>query len=366
MFTKKHFINTNSILFLIVINIIYLFDGSFSSLLIPVIYLVILLSFFYLLIFYLDKRLGPGEKIIRKNFIFFFLLILTMFIVFELAFTPNQGISFFTTFGWLTNLVNGVFPYNNNYPHNLPFLYYIDAPFYLLGNAGIISLFGLALFFLLILELSITKKELVVRVIVFMLLPIIYCEIVTGGDSLANAVLIVSIIFIINRFIDAKKIDIKFFFLSIVFGVLLCTRLVALIPFSLSVLFFFRYNFKYLLIFLILSLIICFALLIPFIRWDYSSFMHFGPFNGNIAELHFWVYILIIGVVLYTGWMISDLQELFFSSGVILFFVSLITFFRNGNYFEEMVFSIPFFILSIKEYEIDKFLGKKIPIIEDH
>jgi hypothetical protein len=362
MFTKKHFINTISIPLLLIINIIYLSNDSFGLLLPAIIYIVILVFLLGIVIFYLDKHLPSGEEINRKSFMVFFLIVLIMFIIFEITFKPDQGLSHFVSFCWLTNLVNGVFPYNNSYAHNLPFLYYINAPFYLLGDAGIISLFGLALFFLLILELSLANKELVIRIIVFLLLPIVYYEVVTGGNSLANAVLIISVIFIISKFIDADNINIKFFFLSFIFGALLCTRLIVLIPFLLSILFLFRHNIKKLLLFVLVSLLVCVALLVPFIRWDYSSFTLFGPFNGYITALPLWAYIILLIILLYTGWMISDIQELFFASGVILFIISLVIFFRSGNYFDEMVFSIPFLILSIKEYEVDKFLGKKIPI----
>ncbi len=68
--------------------------------------------------------------------------------------------------------------------------------------------------------------------------------------------------------------------------------------------------------------------------------------------------------------MIADLQELFFSSGIILFLYLLIPsiskiiqlgFYRAVN--NELEFSallavVPFFLFSIKEYEVDKFLGK--------
>ena len=362
MFTKKHFINTISVLFLLAINFIYLFDNSPSLSIPPIIYFIFLVLIFCLFIFYLDRHFPSGGNINYKSFIILFLIVLIMFVLFEFAFTQNQGLSYFVSSNWLTNLVNGKFPYNNHYAHNLPFLYYIDAPFFLLGNEGIISLFGLILFLILLLQISSTNKEIVVRAFVFLLLPIVYYEIVTRGDSFTNAVLVISIIFILSKFIDVDKVNIKFAFLSFLFGAFLCTRIIVVIPFLLSILFFFRYNLKNLLLFVLLSLLICFALIAPFIRWDYSSFLLFGPFTGAIAELPMWMYIVMFFILIYAGWMISDMQELFFASGLVLFFISLMIFLRGGRYFDEMVFSLPFFILSIKEYQVDKFLGKKISI----
>ena len=342
MFTKKHFINTISVLFLLAINFIYLFDDSPRMSIPPVIYFVFLVLIFCLLVFYLDRQLPSGGKINYKSFIILYLIVLIMFVVFEFIFTYNKGLSYFVSFNWLTNLVNGKFPYNNNYAHNLPLLYYIDAPFFLLGNEGIISLFGLILFFILLLRISFTNKELIIRSGAFLLLPIVYYEVVTGGDSLTNAVLIISIIYILGTFVDVDKVNIKFAFLSFLFGAFLCTRIIVVIPFLLS--------------------LVCFTLVAPYIRWDYSLFTHFGPFTGAIALLPIWMYIVLLVILIYAGWIISDMQELFFVSGLILFFTSVIIFLRGENYFDEMVFSLPFFILSIKEYEVDKFLGKKIPI----
>ena len=196
----------------------------------------------------------------------------------------------------------------------------------------------------------------------FAVLPVFYYEILSGGDAFANAVLVIAVIFLMKKFIDENRIDIKFFFLSLVFGAFLCTRILFIIPFLLSLLYFFRYNIKNMVLFALLSLLICFALLVPFLRWDYSSFMTFGPFTNSVAHLSVWIYVLLFIIVIYVGWMISDLQELLFTSGIILFCVSLIMYFEKANYTDGMILSIPFLILSIKEYEVDKFLGKKIPI----
>jgi hypothetical protein len=362
MFTNKHFINTISILFLLVINFIYLSDNLLSLLISPVIYFIVLALLLCLLIFYIDKRLPAGGAINHKSFIILYLIVLLMFAVFEFTFNHSQGLTSLVSFNWLTNFIKGIFPYKNHYAHNLPFLYYIDSPFFLLGNEGIIGLFGLMLFFILLQQISLTNKELIIRSSTFLLLPIVYYEVVTGGDSLTNAVLIISIIYILGKFVNVDKVNIKFIFLSFLFGAFLCTRMIAVIPILLSILFFFRNNFKNLLLFILLSLLVCFALIAPFIRWDYSLFTLYGPFAGAIAELPIWVYIVSFVILIYTGWMISDMQELFFVSGLILFFTSLIIFLRGENYFDEMIFSLPFFILSIQEYQVDKFLGKKIPI----
>lgn len=362
MFTKKHFINTFSVLFLLIVNIIFLFEYSSSKLHILSTYLWLYIPLFFVIIWFIDKILKPDRIIIRKNFILLFLLLILLLVAFEFLLNMNKGNAYFASSAWLTSIAGGTFPYTNTYSFNLPFLYYLEAPFYLLGNLGLFGFFGLTLFLYLVMQFSYTKKEIVTRVVVLLILPAFYFELLSGGNTFTNAVLVIAVIFLMNKFIDDDKINIKFLFLSIVFGVLLCTRLLILIPFLLSLIFFFRYNLKNLFLFFLIALFTCIALLIPFIRWNHSGFIAYGLFTNNFANLPVWIYILLFIAVVYTGWMISDLQELLFSTGMILFFISLIEFLGNTDYSNELILSIPFLILSIKEYEVDKFLGKKIPI----
>lgn len=362
MFTKKHFINTFSVLFLLVINIIFLFEHSAFGLNYLPVYYWSYIPLFFAILWFTDKTLKKREVIARKNFILLFALIILFFVASKFIFNVNKGNAYLASGIWLTNILSGAFPYNYAHLFNLPFLYYLEAPFYLLGNVGLFSFFGLALFLFLVLEFSFTKKETATRTIVLLALPVFYYEIFSGGNSFANAALVIAIIFLMKKFINENKIDIKFFFISLVFGTFLCTRVLVIIPFSLSLLYIFRYNIKNMVLFALLSFLICFAFLFPFLRWDYSSFVAFGPFTNSLVHLSIWVYILLFVVIVYVGWMISDLQELLFASGVILFCVSFIMYLGKANYTDGMILSIPFLILSIKEYEVDKFLGKKIPI----
>ena len=350
MFTKKHFINTFSVLFLLIVNTIFLFEYPSSESHFFSTYLWLYISLFCVIIWFTDKILKPGGIIVRKNFILLFLLIVLFFIAFEFLFNVNRGDAYFASSAWLTNIAGGAFPYTNVYSFNLPFLYYLESPFYLLGNVAVFNLFGLTLFLFLVLQFSSTKKEAATRTIVLLILPAFYYEILSGGNAFTNAVLVIAIILLMKKIIDEDKINIKFLFLSIIFGALL------------SLLFFFRYNLKNLFLFFLVALFTCIALLIPFIRWNNSDFITYGLFTSSFTNLPVWIYILLFIVVVYTGWMISDLQELLFAAGTILSFVSLIEFLGNTNYSDGLILSIPFLILSIKEYEVDKFLGKKIPI----
>ena len=72
--------------------------------------------------------------------------------------------------------------------------------------------------------------------------------------------------------------------------------------------------------------------------------------------------------------MIADFQELLFASGVLTFFLVSISFlmtigdigiseaiFNSRFDISYYVLSVPFFILALKEYKVDWFLGKVYP-----
>ena len=85
------------------------------------------------------------------------------------------------------------------------------------------------------------------------------------------------------------------------------------------------------------------------------------------TEIFYWDFPLLWIITLYllsiySGWMVADMQEVYFGSGVIIFLWSLIFWLTNNNFGSISVVSflssIPFFIFSFRKYKVDKFLGK--------
>lgn len=362
MFTKKHYINIISVLFLLSVNIIFLADFSLSRGISPWILGLAFLILFTAILLFLDKAFKPEEKVVRTIFIYLLLFLVLASLSFDFLINTGRGSEYFTAFNWLANMGNGVYPYNNaSYHYNLPFLYYLDAPFYLLGDVRIVGLLGLTLFFMVLPSYSYTKKELVVRTSALLVLPVIYYEVTMGGDTFTNLTLTIVIIMLMDKYLDADRVDIRFLFFGFFFGALLCTRLIVVIPFMLSLLFFFRNNLKNLVLFFLLSMLICLALLVPYMRWDYAAFTAYGPLTNSLAHLPLWGYILVFLAVIYSGWMISDLQELFFASGLMIFFTTILGG-GNENALSRMIASVPFFLLALKEYRIGRFTGKQLSI----
>jgi hypothetical protein len=86
-----------------------------------------------------------------------------------------------------------------------------------------------------------------------------------------------------------------------------------------------------------------------------------------LSSIPVWIKILLILIAFYVGWMAADWQEVLFSSGVILFLAFTLQLVFTINQigwksseidFSLAILAIPFLVLSIKEYKVDRFLGK--------
>ncbi|PJB00094.1 MAG: hypothetical protein CO128_01520 [Ignavibacteriales bacterium CG_4_9_14_3_um_filter_30_11] len=157
-----------------------------------------------------------------------------------------------------------------------------------------------------------------------------------------------------DKFLDPNKFDVFLVALTFIFSFISYLSFFPLIFYIIFLLFFFRNNITKFLIFI--SVIIIFFSLI-------QKFM-FGIITTEIFYWDFpllWIITLYL-LSIYSGWMVADMQEVYFGSGVIIFLWSLIFWLTNNNFGSISVVSflssIPFFIFSFRKYKVDKFLGK--------
>jgi len=360
MFTKKHYINLISIIILLQVNLLFIKDTFFQNLGGEIIGDLIFTAFFLTVLYYTNKFILASEEEKSRGVYYFVILIYTIFLILisRLFFSSDGN---FTVNNWIIKFTAGVFPYGSLYAEvYMPFTYYLYMPFYLLGDLRLIIIFGTALILLAVVNHSFYKKELILRMSLVFFLPAIHYAFIFSSAELTVSVILISLFFLLDEFIDEEKTGLKFFTLAVLSGLMLCTNLLMLIPFIISVLFFFRKDFKKIFLFTFISLLACSLLLYPFMKWNSEMFWVYGPFTNSFMQLPLWIYIVLFLVIIYTGWMISDLQELFFSSGVILFAVTFLMYLFNHSHFAELIYCIPFILLSLKEYEVDKFLGKVI------
>ena len=373
MFTKKHFINNFSAAFLLFVAALFVFKYAIRY---GNVFALSTVFFFVggvFLLFFLNKKIESQSSNFSKRQLFPVLVFLFL-IAAAMAFIPQSTRvgRFPALIEWLSNFQQGIFPYGTKAnPSGFPFLFFLASPFYLIGDAGYLEVFGLFLLLILILKSVKTKKEYWAKVLFLLLLPTTYYELAVRSELLTNTVLVISLFFLAEQKLKDGEKDISFIVLALLFGFFLSTRLIVFLWLAMFLLFFFRNNLKNGAVFFAISFSVFLLSLLPFYLWNAETFMNKGPFAVQTIYLPVWIYFIFPLLVLYAGWMIADFQELLFASGVLTFLLVSISFimtigdvgmyqaYSNSRFdISYYILSIPFFILSLKEYKVDWFLGK--------
>ncbi|MCH8285554.1 hypothetical protein IIB79_03405, partial [candidate division KSB1 bacterium] len=206
---------------------------------------------------------------------------------------------------WIQRMLNGDFPYSSDVPHTgFPFWFLIAYPFYLLGDLGLLQIFCFVLFAFLLETRQNADRIYKLQIIALLLLsPIFMYEIVVRSDLFSNMVIVLLYLNLCERYLS------KFKFSNIVLGfaggLLLSTRAIVLIPFII----FFGHHFKTQPIknsvYFVCSGGVGFVLtVIPFLIWDFASFLADGPFSRQSAYIQIWQLILVLvaaGVIAVTS-----------------------------------------------------------------
>ncbi len=373
MFTKKHFINIFSAAFLLFIGALFVFKYglrlgdlfAFS----PIIFVLA-----GILILWLVEKRTTSNNFDFSKWGFIAVAGLVVLCVVAMLYIPQvtRNGRFPAVVEWLTNFQNGIFPYGTKAnPSGFPFLFFLASPFYFLGDAGYFEVFGLILFLVLLLKSSNTKKEFRSKMFLLLFIPTTFYEVAVRSELLTNTAIVISLFYLAVEKLNQYKRDLPFFVLALLFGFFLSTRLIVFIWLAMFLLFFFRNNLKNGMLFLAIVLFVFLLSLLPFYLWDAETFINKGPFAVQSIYLPKWIFFIFPFVVLYVGWMIADFQELLFASGVLTFLLVSISFlmtisdvgmneaiFNSRFDISYYVLSVPFFILALKEYRVDRFLGK--------
>lgn len=228
---------------------------------------------------------------------------------------------------WIQRMLNGEFPYNSDVPHTgFPFWFLIALPFYFLGDLGLLQIFCFILFAFLLETRRHAERNYKMQIMFILLLsPIFMYEIVVRSDLFSNMVFVLLYLNLHERYLG------KFRFSNIVFGfaggLLLSTRAIVIIPFIL----FFGYHFKTNPIknslYFAISAGTGFILpMLPFLIWDFGSFVSDGPFSRQSAYIQLWQLILVIGSAGVLAITSTTQASLYRNTGYILFATSFLVF----------------------------------------
>jgi len=375
MFGKRNPRNIAAIIFIGFISGLYFFKYSSIYLKYPAVLTPLYLIFFFGTIFLLDKLNYNKIFFFNQKFIVVISSMLVLISILWIAFLPRFG-----GIGrepaiedWLKRFFAGSFPYNSPFtPSGFPFLFFLAAPFYFIKNIGYLEVIGIALFLMLALHFSKSFKENLFIIIILLLSPVFYYSFVVRDELFFNMMIVIILIFLMEKYYNHNKQSIIFDLLGMLFGLALSTRSVVGVIYAVYLVYFFKSNIPKGITFSFLVVLVFWLTLLPFYLWDQNSFIANGPIaiQSYVSSLPLWNVIIIITAAAYLGWIASNLREVFFAAGLMLFipvFLSMLYKIFTAGFYNALVndvfdqsyfiFCIPFFLLSLQEIKSEKFIG---------
>ncbi len=273
---------------------------------------------------------------------------------------------------WLGMLFAGEFPYNSGLtPSSFPGLFLMALPLWLIGNAGLIEIAGLILFFYLVFSIKDNFSHL--KIFLLVSTPVFYYGIAVRCELFFNMSLVIFTAWLVINHFGRKNKMTDFFILPLLVGLGLSTRSVVLIFYVIFMLWYFRDNLGNLVKFSIPMSLLFISLLLPLYFWDKESFMNNGPFaiQSRLSALPSFIVAFFLIASVYLGWIVRSFREVLFSSGVIIFLMVIISFilkiFDHGfakAFYADLIdlsylaFPLPLFILSIEFKKHGHFTGE--------
>ena len=211
--------------------------------------------------------------------------------------------------------------FDGNYPGPMPFYFILALPFYCIGELGLYSLLGIMLFTYLM-QKHTKSKELSTIVFLLIATSLFYIwEISTRSNIFFNGtIVLLSIYFFFKRYKTNLNNDVLF---GIIFGLVLSTRNVYVIPLIIAILFALKtqkINFKHLIL-LGLFTIIAFALtFLPFVWNHLEDFKIMNPFIIQSSFLMPFEYTIAFVLLSFlTVFFCRSESDVYFYSGLVLF-----------------------------------------------
>jgi hypothetical protein len=197
--------------------------------------------------------------------------------------------------------------------------------------------------------------------------PVTYYLLLVEYGFLVNAVLVLMVITFISRYTESGKMDIRFFISALIIGVTLYVNFSLLMFYILFTLFFFRKSIPGILIFS--AAVLAVFLSIHYTGLFYNEGTGAGGLNSILLMLPLYIQIIFLAVTLFAGWIVADMQEVFFTGGLLTFIPSVVIlmFKPEGDYtnaystllaLSYLSFSNILMALSVKPYKTDRYLGK--------
>lgn len=376
MFRKYHYSNLISVLIIGFISGLFVLKYSEVFLHKASVAVPVYMIFFVMFIFFLDRSGIENIRFINKKF----LAVIVALIVFDafawVTFLPRLGnigrLPAINT--WLDALFALRFPYNSTgEPSGFPVLFIIAIPFYLIKNVGYLETSGLLLIGIFIINYSKTPKEGLFRILILFISPVVYYGLAVRSELFFNITLVIGIIYLIEKFLDPERINFNFILLAVLSGLVLSTRSIVLLVYAVYFLYLFRNRIFKGIVFILITAAVFLLTILPFYIWNPAGFIEAGPFavQSSVSFLPVWSIILFVLMSVYLGWGVANINEVFFSAGILMFLPVLLSMLykildlgfygaiiNDGFDLSYFIFCVPFFVLAISDYKVDKFLNR--------
>jgi hypothetical protein len=245
-------------------------------------------------------------------------------------------------------------------------------PFYFLGDLGYFQIFSFSVLGIFIhLRYGLGSTNRFRCIFLLMAAPMFLYEVVVRSDLFSNMIMVMLYLVMVEIVgVRANRVGLILF--GLIGGLLLSTRGIVLliyIPF-------FGYLFRRKIIrdgLFYLSMLLGFFLsLTPFLVWDWTKFINFGPFSIQLSHIPHWALILAILGSLCCALFVGSLRRIYSSVGFILFGVTFMVFIVSvfdlgwyqavlGDRFDisYFCFALPFILISLdfSEKRISRFDG---------
>ncbi|MFQ6032265.1 MAG: hypothetical protein ACE5K2_05020 [Candidatus Zixiibacteriota bacterium] len=277
-----------------------------------------------LLIVLLFRKGGLRSSVKTQNSIYFFLIaFFAIVLTFSMIqFDPQQirvG-RYPAMYDWITKLLSSEFPYaSDTNPSGFPFLFVMAMPFYFLGDLGFFQIFSF-LTFAVLLYLRHSPKSINRFRLIFLLVtsPIFLYEIVVRSELFSNMVIVMLYLAVLEAY-GQRVGHITLFFLGIIGGLLLSTRGVVLLIYIIILGYFLKRQIINHSLFFISMFVGFFLSLAPFLIWDWTYFINFGPFAVQLSYIPNWLLTLAIASSVLCALTIRSLKGIYSSVSFILF-----------------------------------------------
>lgn len=258
----------------------------------------------------------------RKSFVLSLFVTVLLVIVSVYILPENSRVARLPAMSeWLQCFLHGVFPYGNSTnPSGFPVLFLLAMPFHYLGNYGLLEAAGIWLFGVTILK----NRQGNIRTtwtqfLILLLLPTVYYEIVTRSELFFNMSLALAFLAIADFSLTANRINFRFVWMAVAFGLVLSTRLIVAPAYIIFVLYKFKESHKEGVVFSLIAVSTFALTLLPFLMWNPTAFFSRGPLRVQFAHLPGWGVFVTVAVSLIFGYLSKNMKAVASYSGMTIF-----------------------------------------------